>query len=490
MAASPRIAGAVGLLIACSAVASCAKPDAPAIDVDVIGAEPAPFATGVRLPSAAQLVRSATAEGLVALDGKGQVIPALADRWIVTDDGLSYIFRLRDGVWADGTPISGETAATALEKALQSLRDTPLAQEFAGLDEVRAMAGRVIEIRLSHPAPDLLQLLAQPELGLFHKGRGSGPMMLKREGPLALLVPIPPERLGLPRPENWANEAHSIRLHAVPADAAAKRFADGKVNVVLGGRFETYPVALGAAGLSRRALKMDPVAGLFGLMVVRATGPLASPALREGLAMAIDRDELAAAAGVSGWGMTARVVASGSDTTTNLDRWAGMTLAQRQAEAAGRIARWKGRMVPPALRLALPAGPGADQVFTRLASDLGAIGISLARVPLDTEADLQLVDIVARVNQPEWYLGQLSCAARRGLCSPSADQKLGLARTTDDMQKRAALLAGAEADLTAANVYIPLATPVRWSLVRDSVGGFTLNSAGFHPLTDLALPPR
>jgi len=128
------------LLIACSAVASCAKPDAPAIDVDVIGAEPAPFATGVRLPSAAQLVRSATAEGLVALDGKGQVIPALADRWIVTDDGLSYIFRLRDGVWADGTPISGETAATALEKALQSLRDTPLAQEFAGLDEVRAMA--------------------------------------------------------------------------------------------------------------------------------------------------------------------------------------------------------------------------------------------------------------------------------------------------------------------------------------------------------------
>jgi peptide/nickel transport system substrate-binding protein/oligopeptide transport system substrate-binding protein len=500
MGAAPRIATAasakagfvrsVAVLAGCIVVAACGKGDAPAVDIDVIGAETAPFETGPRLPVAAQLVRSATAEGLVALDGKGQVIPGLADRWIVTDDGLSYIFRLRDGGWSDGTAISGETAKAALDKALESLKNTPLSQEFAAIDEIRAMTGRVIEIRLTHPAPDLLQLLAQPELGLFHKARGSGPMSLSRQASLAVLTPIPPDRLGLPRPENWADEAQAIRLRAMPADRAAQRFADGKVNVVLGGRFETYPQALGSAGLSRRALKLDPVSGLFGLVVVRPTGPLGNPALREALAMAIDRDALASTLAISGWSGASRIVPNSSDKTVNADRWAGLSLAQRQAEAAGRIARWRGRKAVPALRIALPAGPGADQLFARLEADLATIGMPLARVGPNGAADLQLVDIVARVNQPEWYLGQLSCAARRGLCSDLADARLAVARSTDDMQKRAALLAEAEQILTAANVYIPLGGPVRWSLVRDSVTGFTLNSAGFHPLPDFALPQR
>ncbi|MEQ1496895.1 MAG: ABC transporter substrate-binding protein, partial [Novosphingobium sp.] len=87
----------------------CGGGDDRPVEVAVIGASPAAFATGPRLPYAAQLFRAATTEGLVGFDEQGRVAPALADRWIVTDDGLSFIFRLRDGTWADGNPITGET---------------------------------------------------------------------------------------------------------------------------------------------------------------------------------------------------------------------------------------------------------------------------------------------------------------------------------------------------------------------------------------------
>ena len=485
-----RLALALGAALG---LAACSGNSAPSVDIDVVGTENAPFEGGARLSAAGQLVRAATAEGLVALDEQGRVIPALADRWIVTDDGLSYIFRLRDGTWPDGTPITGESARAALRQALSAIAQTPLGREFAGVEDIRAMAGRVVEIRLAHPLPDLIQLLAQPELGLMQKGRGSGPMVLKREGPLALLSPIPPEKLGLPQPPDWALQARSVRLHAVPANVAARRFADGEVDVVLGGRFESWPLADSVAGLSRRVLRYDPVPGLFGLVVVQPSGPLAVPELREALAMAIDRDALAAAIAPGGWGPTTRIVGAVPDVSPGPagERWSGLSPAQRKGEAGLRIGRWKARhgAVQP-LRLALPEGPGADRLFVLLAGDLAAIGVPVQRVGAGDPADLQLLDLAARYPRPDWFLNQLTCAARRGLCSAAADALLAQAAETDDPARRAALLSEAEAGLAGANTYIPLGSPVRWSLVRDRVSGFAVNATGFHPLAPLALRPH
>ncbi|MFN5819535.1 MAG: ABC transporter substrate-binding protein, partial [Novosphingobium sp.] len=182
----------LGLALAVT-LASCDNASDRAVEVAVIGESASPFAGGARLPLAAQLVRSATAEGLVGFDERGRVIPALADRWIVTDDGLSYIFRLRDGTWPDKTPWTGDTARAALLQAIAGLRGTALGADLAAIDEVRAMAGRVVEIRLHQAQPAVLPLLAQPELGLLRKGRGAGPMRLTRENDAALLSPIAPE---------------------------------------------------------------------------------------------------------------------------------------------------------------------------------------------------------------------------------------------------------------------------------------------------------
>src|SRR3546814_17956014 len=63
---------------------------------------------------AAQLMIGATGQGLVAFDAQGAIEPALAERWIVEDEGKSYIFRLRKATWPDGEEITAEQVARIL----------------------------------------------------------------------------------------------------------------------------------------------------------------------------------------------------------------------------------------------------------------------------------------------------------------------------------------------------------------------------------------
>src|SRR5688572_17918571 len=126
-------------------LAGCWPNDDGAVRVAFIDTPEGLFAGGVRLSPGAQHLRGATAAGLVSLDARGDVIPALADRWIVTDDGRSFIFRLRDGNWPDGRELSAESARTALVDAIRALEGTSLGLDLAPIEEVRAMAGRVIE---------------------------------------------------------------------------------------------------------------------------------------------------------------------------------------------------------------------------------------------------------------------------------------------------------------------------------------------------------
>lgn len=483
-----RLLSPLALLVALGA---CNSASDRAVEAVVIGEPGSLFVSGPRLPLAAQLVRSSTVEGLVGFDERGRVVPALADRWIVTDDGLSYIFRLRDGTWPDKTPLTGDSARTALIQAIAALRGTALAQDLAGIVEVRAMAGRVVEIRLRQQQPDFLQLLAQPELGLARKGRGAGPMRLKREKGSVLLTPIAPEDRGLPQVEDWAERSRKLRLSALPAERAISRFNAGEADVVLGGRLADFP-RLDASGVSRGAIRLDPVAGLFGLAVVAPQGFLAAAENREAIAMAIDRDALAIALNVGGWTATTRIVnpGAGDDNGTVGERWPGEGLAERRATAAARVARWSADKGQPQLRIALPSGPGSDLLFTRLRNDLEAIGIASRKVAENAPADMRLVDTVARYPRAGWFLNQLSCTNVRTLCSAAADRLAAQALAETDPARRADLFAQAEAQLTIANSFIPFGVPIRWSLISGGTTGFMPNPWNVHPLLPLAMLPK
>jgi peptide/nickel transport system substrate-binding protein/oligopeptide transport system substrate-binding protein len=144
----------------------------------------------------------------------------------------------------------------------------------------------------------------------------------------------------------------------------------------------------------------------------------------------------------------------------------------------------------PTLRIALPEDPGAQIIFNRLVSDFAVLGVSLELAGKGQRADLQLVDKVARYSASSWYLNQFNCALRRGACDHGTDALMDQVRITEDANTRSRLLGEAEASLTHANVFVPLAQPMRWSLVRGDATGFSINRLGFHPLIPLALKPR
>jgi ABC-type transport system substrate-binding protein len=170
-------------------------------------------------------------------------------------------------------------------------------------------------------------------------------------------------------------------------------------------------------------------------------------------------------------------------------RWPELSLEQRRATAAARIRAWAAETEEPVqLEIGLPEGPGSDLLFRQLAQAWGAIGITLVRKAPGEGAAIELRDNVARFGSPRWYLNQFNCALKAGLCSPEADALVRESLAARDPATRERLLAEAHAVLMAREVYIPLGAPVRWSLVRGSLGNYLANQWGLHPLFPLSQP--
>ena len=45
-------------------------------------------------------------DGLTQMDAEGAAVPALAESYDLSDDGLTYTFHLRDAQWSNGTPVT------------------------------------------------------------------------------------------------------------------------------------------------------------------------------------------------------------------------------------------------------------------------------------------------------------------------------------------------------------------------------------------------
>ncbi|MEO0871157.1 MAG: ABC transporter substrate-binding protein, partial [Pseudomonadota bacterium] len=223
--AAPLTAFALAALTGCSPFAK----DGP-VEIAIVGDPGALFQQGTSLSPAAQHLLAASREGLVSLDASGQVVPALAERWIVTDDGMSYIFRLRERSWPDGELVTANDVRDALGDLFDQLDDTSLGLDLEKVTDIRAMTERVVELRLSSPMPDFLRLLAQPELGIVKSGSGAGPMVVSRdeEQPLARLSALPPQERGLPRRQDWEQSSRPLSVRALPAAMAIDAFSQGE----------------------------------------------------------------------------------------------------------------------------------------------------------------------------------------------------------------------------------------------------------------------
>ena len=450
--------------------------------VVVIGGAPT-----VRDPAAGPLVApdavllSSVAQGLVRFDANGNIVAGLAERWNVSDDGLSYIFRLASTDWSSGRKMTAQQVARLLKRSIGGSSSNPLKDSLGAVEDVVAMTDRVIEIQLRAPRPNLLALLAQPEFAIVRSGDGTGPFKIAAErGPAGELL-LTREVLSGDEEESRREE---LLLSGAAAKDAVRAFAQGRSDLVLGGTFADLAMAQ-SLKLPRGSLRFDPAMGLFGLQPVRTGGPLDDVDVRRLLAQAINRDAFVAALRITGLGPRATVLEPALEGVPDPApvAWANIPLAQRRPELIADAQRLFG-VEKPTIRIFLPQGPGATILLARLAADWGALGLTVERARSIGVADFKLVDAVAPSTSPAWFLRQFRCGTAT-VCDPDADELLTAARETLVPAQRGALLAQAAAMIDAQQLFLPITAPVRWSLVSSRIEGFVGNRYARHTLTDL-----
>ena len=129
-------------------------------------------------------------EGLTRIDRDGAVRPALAESWTVSDDGLTYSFRLREGVkFHDGTGFDSADVVFSFERAMAE--DSANAQKglFEPIASVAAPDPASVVITLKRPTGHFLfnlgwgdTVIVAPESAGGNKAEpiGTGPFKFKR----------------------------------------------------------------------------------------------------------------------------------------------------------------------------------------------------------------------------------------------------------------------------------------------------------------------
>ena len=164
-AKSLKVALAAALLAAGVAVAQDPAPVSGGSIVVAITAEPPGWdpsaSTSQEIP---RVVYDNVLQGLVRFDRTGAIVPALATDWRTSEDGLTWIFTLRDGVlFHDGTPLTTADVVAKFERAMNPESGHTNAAYYAAIESVTAADDSTVVFALSQPSSSLLYNLARPD---------------------------------------------------------------------------------------------------------------------------------------------------------------------------------------------------------------------------------------------------------------------------------------------------------------------------------------
>lgn len=110
-------------------------------------------------------------QGLVRVNRKGEVVPALASNWEILDGGTVYRFYLREGVkFHNGKKFSAEDVEYSLNRARGDQVTVPNPEYFAPIKDITRPSHLTVEIRLSHPSSAFLFNLARGDSVILPKG--------------------------------------------------------------------------------------------------------------------------------------------------------------------------------------------------------------------------------------------------------------------------------------------------------------------------------
>src|SRR5919197_6740382 len=99
--------------------------------------------------------------GLLMIDGELNVLPSVADNLRVSSDGMTYLFRLREGArWSDGETLKADDFAYAWRRMRELETTTSFLME--DVEAAEALDERTLEITLREPRSYFPYILASP----------------------------------------------------------------------------------------------------------------------------------------------------------------------------------------------------------------------------------------------------------------------------------------------------------------------------------------
>ncbi|QDO87331.1 ABC transporter substrate-binding protein [Ornithinimicrobium ciconiae] len=109
-------------------------------------------------------------ETLVKVDQSGEIVPALASDYEVSEDGLTYTFTLQQGVtFSNGEAFTAEDVVTSFE-AVQNDWTVSLKSQFEIIESVEATSDTEVVVTLTHPSNSFLYSLTTRVGAIFDSG--------------------------------------------------------------------------------------------------------------------------------------------------------------------------------------------------------------------------------------------------------------------------------------------------------------------------------
>jgi len=469
-------------------------------------------------------------EGLTAVGPDGSAVPAAAESWTVSPDGLEYRFALREGLrWSNGDALKASDFVTGMRRLVDPKTASPYAQFIdpvlnAGAitrgekkpDElgVSAPDDRTVLIRLESPAPYLLGLLAQPGTFPVHgpslAANGTEyarPGKLVSNGPFVLDDWVMGSHVLVRRnPHYWNDRATKLErvkfVHISDAGTELRQYRAGQLDFTFVVPAQQFPWI--KQNLAQE-LHVAPQLSVYYYGFNLTQPPFKdNPKLRRALSLAIDRDKLTTAVTGVGEAPAYGWVPRGvwNYTPQQFD-YANTPYAERLAEAR-RLYAEAGYSAEKPLRIELRYNSG--DTHNRLAVAIAAMwqeGLGVETQLYAEEFRALLQSIQARqdtqVFRSSW-VGDFNDAYTfaqllktgfginlTGYSNPRYDALLADAVRQADPARRRALLEEAERLMLADHPVLPLYFYVNKHLEKPWVQGWTDNVMNVVYSKDLSL---
>ncbi len=143
-------------------------------------------------------------EGLVRFTEDGEIVPALATSWTISDDGLCWEFTLREGVkFHNGTDLTAQHVVAKFERAINPDAVHTHHEYYQAIDEIFA-DGNTVEFKLKEPNANLLYNLARPDSIIYpeelHESQATNPI---GTGPFKFVEYLEGNKVTLERNEDY-----------------------------------------------------------------------------------------------------------------------------------------------------------------------------------------------------------------------------------------------------------------------------------------------